>query len=46
MKMFAKVVVATRQQHVATWVSTLAVGMCPDAILFKFVMNEDRQVAL
>jgi hypothetical protein len=46
MKLCAKVVVATRQWLVATQAFAFAVGMHPDATLFKFMTSEDHQVAL
>jgi hypothetical protein len=46
MRLRVKVVAAMRQQ-LATWrASTLTTSARPNAVLFKFAMNEDRQAAL
>jgi hypothetical protein len=41
MKLHPKVVAAMQQQHVVTQAFTLAVGACPDVVLFKFAINKD-----
>jgi hypothetical protein len=46
MRLRAKVIAATWQRLVTTRGSTSTVGACPGAMLVKFTMSEDRQVAL
>jgi hypothetical protein len=46
MKLHAKVIAATWQQPVTTRASTLTVGACPGAVLFKFTTSENCQAAL
>jgi hypothetical protein len=46
MRLLVKVIVAMWQQPMITRASTSATSACPDAVLLKFVMNEDRQAML
>ncbi len=46
MRLRAKVIAATRQRPVTTRASTSMAGARPGAVLLKFAMSEDRQVAL
>jgi hypothetical protein len=46
MKLCTKLVIATWQETVITWTSTLAISVRPDAVLLKFTRSEYRQVAL
>ncbi len=46
MRLHAKVIAATWQRLVTTWVSALVAGACLNVVLFKFATNKDRQVVL
>jgi len=45
MRLRAKVVTATQQQPMTAWASTSITGAHPYAMLFKFAMSEDHQIA-
>ncbi len=46
MRLRAKVIIAMQQQLTTARASALTTSIHPDALLLKFTMNENRQVAL